>query len=181
MNKLLSLRLGLLFHVCALQHQMMNEHWKILIKLWRCIKKMHRKSMSNRLRCFCTVIKFTELRALDIITLFNVDQCHTLAFGRYSIARVKRTSSHSFPLNLYIENAIKINVIIFCLVRWLFCFYLYFLFERHNHVLMTYRFIVFGYSMIFSFKMNGIDSHSDRKKRYVFSNAMNRRHRCKQF
>lgn len=46
-------------------------------------------------RFFLLSTKFSELRALSVETLFNVDQCQTLAFGRYSITRVKRTSSYS--------------------------------------------------------------------------------------
>lgn len=48
--------------------------------------------------CFSLDEKFSELRAFSVETLFNVDQCQTLAFGRYSITRVKRTSSCSIPL-----------------------------------------------------------------------------------
>lgn len=75
-------------------------------------RAFHRFSFDeNSLSCVHSVLK----------TLFNVDQCHTLAFGRYSITRVKRTSSYWLALknHCYIENAIKINVIIFC---WIFFF-----------------------------------------------------------
>lgn len=84
----------------------------------------------------------------------NVDQCHPLAVGRYFQCVWNEPVRSSISIECErIENAIKINAIIF---RWLLCVQMRLsVIDLHSAMPLRgflYRFIVFGYLFYWSFK-----------------------------